>query len=181
MGRKQTEETRKKISNALKAKNTVLPEKEIIEKYTNGIAVYKLAKEYKCHKTRINSIIEASGVKRPIATNKNRFCEIHKCNYEKNPQGKWKCNKCDIQRVSDRRRELKLLAVEYKGGCCEKCGYDKCIAALEFHHLDPNEKDFGISSSGHTRSFEKLKIELDKCIMVCANCHREIHDDERKE
>lgn len=59
-------------------------------------------------------------------------------------------------------------------------GYNKCIAALEFHHLDPNEKDFGIASSGATRTFEKIKVELDKCIMVCANCHREIHDEERK-
>lgn len=181
MGRKQTEETKKKIAEALKAKNKVLPEKEIIEKYLNGSPIYKLALEYHCHKSKIKTIIDIANVKRENISNVNRYCEIHECNYVLNPQGKWKCNKCDIQRVSDRRRELKLLAVEYKGGCCEKCGYDKCIAALEFHHLDPNEKDFGISSSGHTRSFEKLKIELDKCIMVCANCHREIHDEERKE
>lgn len=121
MGRKQTEETRKKIADALKAKRVVLPENEIIEKYSNGIAIYKLAKEYKCHKSRINEIIEANGIKRPMATNENRFCEVHNTKYELNSQGKWKCNKCDIQRVSDRRRQLKVLAVEYKGGCCEKC------------------------------------------------------------
>jgi hypothetical protein len=180
MGRKQSEETRIKIAEAIKAKSSKLPENEIIQKYLNGMPIYGLAKEYKCNRSRINNIIESHGVKRPKSTNEMRFCEIHNKNYDLNSQGKWKCSKCDSQRVSDRRRKLKILAVEYKGGCCEKCGYNKCIAALEFHHIDPSHKDFSISQEGSTRSFEKIKIELDKCIMVCANCHREIHDDERK-
>lgn len=78
------------------------------------------------------------------------------------------------QAVIKRRKKLKKLAVEYKGSKCIKCGYDKCIEALEFHHINPNEKSFGISSKGLTRSWEILKIELDKCILVCSNCHREI-------
>jgi 5-methylcytosine-specific restriction endonuclease McrA len=82
--------------------------------------------------------------------------------------------------VARRRKKLKQLAVEYKGGKCSICGYSKCIAALEFHHLNPLEKDFGISASGETRSWEKVKAELDKCIIVCSNCHREIHDQESK-
>ncbi len=83
----------------------------------------------------------------------------------------------NVKAVRERRRKLKLMAVEYKGGCCEnkKCGYNKCVDVLEFHHLDPNEKDFGIASDGLTRSWEKIKEELDKCIMLCANCHREEH------
>lgn len=71
------------------------------------------------------------------------------------------------------RKRAKLRAVEYKGGCCERCGYDRCIEALEFHHLDPNEKDFGISSQ--TISWSRIETELDKCIMLCSNCHREEH------
>lgn len=67
------------------------------------------------------------------------------------------------------------MAVQYKGNKCCICGYDKYIGALEFHHLNPNQKDFGIGSKGYTRSFTKVKEELDKCICVCANCHREIH------
>ena len=74
--------------------------------------------------------------------------------------------------VSWRKRTKKKL-VEYKGGKCECCGYDKCIEALEFHHLDPGKKDFTIS--GTSRSFDILKIEADKCILVCSNCHKEIH------
>lgn len=83
--------------------------------------------------------------------------------------------------VFKRRRKVKELAVEYKGECCQHngCGYNKCIGALEFHHLDPNEKDFSLSSDGYSLSWETIKKELDKCILVCANCHREIHEEIR--
>ena len=67
------------------------------------------------------------------------------------------------------------MAVAYKGNKCARCGYDRCVDALEFHHKDPAQKDFNISSKGHTRSWERVKEELDKCEMLCANCHREIH------
>lgn len=87
---------------------------------------------------------------------------------------RWRCNKCLSEAVQKRRDILKMRAVEYKGGKCEKCGYDKCISALEFHHLDPSEKEFTITQ-GYIKSWEKTKIELDKCILVCSNCHREIH------
>ena len=70
---------------------------------------------------------------------------------------------------------MKAMAVEYKGGKCEKCGYDKCIGALEFHHLDPSQKDFGIGGKRQTAAWGTIKQEVDKCILVCANCHREIH------
>lgn len=78
--------------------------------------------------------------------------------------------------VKNKRKELKIRSIEYKGGKCCKCGYKKCISALEFHHMDPKEKDFGISNKGYTRSWNIIKEELDKCILVCANCHREIHE-----
>ena len=71
------------------------------------------------------------------------------------------------------RRRIKEKAVIYKGGKCQKCGYDKCIRALQFHHL--LGKDFSISDGG-TKSWEIVKTEIDKCELVCANCHAEIHD-----
>ena len=77
------------------------------------------------------------------------------------------------------RRQQKQKAVEYKGGCCQKCGYDKCPAALEFHHTDPTKKDFSIGQT--LRSFEKIRREIEKTILLCANCHREIHDAEALE
>ena len=80
-----------------------------------------------------------------------------------------------IKAVQRRREKVRLMAVGYKGGRCQVCGYDRCIEALGFHHLDPTQKDFGISKKGYTRSWEKVKAEIAKCILLCANCHREIH------
>src|SRR5512135_1235793 len=79
-------------------------------------------------------------------------------------------------KVSEGRRNLKARAIEYKGGCCQVpgCGYNKCQAALQFHHLDPGQKDFQIS--GRNITWERVKPELDKTILVCANCHLELHD-----
>lgn len=77
------------------------------------------------------------------------------------------------QAVVNWRTRTKKKLVDYKGGKCIMCGYDKCIDALEFHHRDPIEKDFTIS--GKSWSFERLKSEADKCDLVCSNCHKEIH------
>jgi predicted transcriptional regulator len=83
----------------------------------------------------------------------------------------------DSKAVINWRKRVKSKLVEYKGGCCEKCGYNKSEQALQFHHMNPNEKDFNIS--GRSYSLERMKKEVDKCIMVCANCHIEIHEEER--
>ena len=80
-----------------------------------------------------------------------------------------------IGAVKKRRKKIRKMAVEYKGGRCQICGYDRCPEAMEFHHFDNDKKDFGISQKGYTRSWKKVKAELDKCIMLCANCHREVH------
>lgn len=77
------------------------------------------------------------------------------------------------ERVKNFRTALKQQSVDYKGGKCNICGYSRCIKALEFHHLDPSEKDFSLSVV--SKSFESIKPELDKCVLLCANCHREVH------
>lgn len=84
---------------------------------------------------------------------------------------------CACCRNKYHRKKLKRKAIEYKGGKCQKCGYDKCDNALEFHHVNPEEKEFQIT--GTNISWEKIKIELDKCILLCANCHREKHASEQ--
>ncbi len=80
-----------------------------------------------------------------------------------------------IQAVQRRRREIRREALACKGGRCQACGYDRCVGPLEFHHLDSTRKDFGISSRGYTRSWDRIREELDKCLLLCANCHREVH------
>lgn len=86
------------------------------------------------------------------------------------------CNSC---RANERRFDLKDRAVEYKGGACQRCGYNKNKVALHFHHLDPSEKDFGLGGH-HGKSWESIKLELDKCVCLCANCHSETHDEENQ-
>ena len=81
--------------------------------------------------------------------------------------------KTNSESVIEWRKRTKLKLIEYKGGKCQVCGYDRCASALEFHHINPEEKDFTIS--GCSRSFENLKQEVDKCVLVCSNCHKEIH------
>lgn len=74
------------------------------------------------------------------------------------------------------RKRAKKRLIEYKGGRCEKCGYDKKMSNVyDFHHIDPNEKEFGIAEGGTIRSLAKMKKEVDKCMLLCSNCHREIH------
>jgi 5-methylcytosine-specific restriction endonuclease McrA len=78
--------------------------------------------------------------------------------------------------VKKRRKKLREMAREYAGGKCAICGYDKCARALSFHHLDPKKKEFGVAAKGLTRSWAKIQKEIDKCILICANCHMEVHD-----
>ena len=78
--------------------------------------------------------------------------------------------------VKKRRKKLREMAREYAGGKCAICGYHKCARALSFHHLDPKKKDFGVAAKGLTRSWDKIRKEIDKCILICANCHMEVHE-----
>ena len=90
------------------------------------------------------------------------------------------CKPCTNAETSQRSIAFKEKCVEYKGGKCELCGYNKYIGALEFHHKDPTKKDLQISKV-RGRSFnDKIKKELDKCQILCSNCHREIHFTENK-
>ncbi len=83
--------------------------------------------------------------------------------------------KLSVKYVTQRRRKIKSMAVEYKGGKCVFCDYNKCNEAMDFHHIDPSKKQFTISKKGNCVSWEKVKIELAKCILVCRNCHSELH------
>lgn len=75
--------------------------------------------------------------------------------------------------------ERKLKLVEMYGGKCQNCGYNKCVAALHFHHVDPQQKEFQLKQrSLASKTWEKVIAEANKCILLCANCHAEHHSDE---
>jgi transposase len=89
-------------------------------------------------------------------------------------RGYYRCKRCRMERVSRRRRQVKLTLVEEAGGRCVLCGYGRCAAALHFHHVDPETKEFHISMHGVTRSLARARAEMAKCVLLCANCHAEV-------
>lgn len=87
------------------------------------------------------------------------------------------CKVCLLASNIERRRLVKEKAIKYLGGCCKICGYNKCAGALDFHHTDSREKDSNYTAF-KTIFNKRLTDELDKCILLCANCHRELHYNE---
>jgi transposase len=86
----------------------------------------------------------------------------------------YRCAKCNTEAVSRRRRAVKRTLVEEAGGACRLCGYDRCIAALEFHHVVRADKRFSMSARGVARSLARARAEASKCVLLCANCHAEV-------
>jgi transposase len=89
-------------------------------------------------------------------------------------RGYYRCKRCRSEHVSGRRRALKAMLVAEAGGCCSVCGYDRCVSALEFHHLDPATKRLGIAAGGLSHSVQTLRGETAKCVLLCSNCHAEV-------
>jgi hypothetical protein len=88
--------------------------------------------------------------------------------------GTFRCALCRSAQVAERRRRVKRQLIAEAGGRCVLCGYDRCAAALQFHHVDPATKGFALSRQGVTRSLAKAREEARKCVLLCANCHAEV-------
>ena len=127
-----------------------------------------------CNKCRTN----------PLLKEEEKTCILCKKKFISNNIKRLYCYDCcpvgltsaEAQRY--KKRKVKSILIDYKGGKCSICGYDKCQGALQFHHLDPKEKEFTFSHvnlNDTNFSIEKMKEEADKCILVCANCHFELH------
>ena len=174
-------------SHSFSTKNDIKGYKKIIcIKCGKDIVVDKRAgsKSY-CSECKPNRI-KTPSIK-PIKVITKNFCKT--CG-EEIPKRKRYCKDCIGKRERERmknnnynydyvlnwRNDNKRQAVDYLGGKCKVCGYNKCTRSLQFHHLTPSEKEMTISKNINKMKFEKLKPELDKCILVCSNCHGEIHD-----
>lgn len=107
---------------------------------------------------------------------KDNFYDQQQWNKAKDQLWKFKdalCKQCRIAYGLERRRQIKIKAVEYKGGKCLDCGLIDEVCVYDFHHTDPTKKDFAIGKQ--TKAFETMKSELDKCELLCSNCHRKRH------
>jgi len=145
----------------------------------------QIANELNCSQTNVRYWLKKFG----LSTSFRRYNKGH---YKKSPPrcgvcgetdkakfyGKKRkiCGKCQNRYVIESGRKKKKQAVAHKGNKCIKCGYNKCINALEFHHRDPFTKDKNWSRMRGWK-WDRLVKELDKCDLLCANCHREIHDE----
>jgi hypothetical protein len=104
-----------------------------------------------------------------------RVCRRHgRAVFRLDVRGTYRCVLCAQERVAERRRQIKRILVEEAGGCCAGCGYDRSLGALQFHHLDPAEKSFGISSRGFSHGIDRAREEARKCVLLCGNCHAEV-------
>mgnify|MGYP003442925438 CR=1 FL=1 len=153
-------------------------------------STWKIAEELKMSQSTIRYWLKKYGLKTKPVTDINlknyccKFCgETNKenfCNKGKGIISLTKCKKCHNQFTIERIRNYKKQAIEYKGGKCNICGYDRCQGSLHFHHINPLDKDPNWRQMKNWH-FDKIKTEIDKCILVCANCHGEIHWNNDKE
>ena len=117
-------------------------------------------------------------VKKVIRKCKDCGLELSLDRFEKTRR---QCRKCrsiyNIKYTKTKARKRKAELIKYKGGKCEICNYDKCNAALEFHHKEDKKFNVGkIIARLSEANYRKMMFkEIDKCLLLCANCHREIH------
>jgi transposase len=91
-------------------------------------------------------------------------------------RGYYRCKLCRSAAVVRRRRKVKTILVEEAGGACCICGYDHNMRALHFHHVEPSQKRYEINARGVAIALEKLRVEAQKCVLLCSNCHAEVED-----
>lgn len=106
----------------------------------------------------------------PLSGRQRRFCSRH-C---KNQDTNFRHQSYVAQKARGLKRKLQLL--EADGACCSLCGYDRNMAALSWHHIDPRRKLFSLDMrSLSNRSAAEIATEVAKCVVLCVNCHAEAH------
>lgn len=111
----------------------------------------------------------------PRPTSATRTCPVHgETEFVLSQDGYYRCRRCRVDSVVRRRKRVKEILATEAGGRCAICGYDRCLGALHFHHLNPAEKRLGLSRAGVTLALEVLRLEAKKCVLLCSNCHAEV-------
>lgn len=158
--------------------------REVLENHVSqGLSTHQIADNLNLSQTTIVYWLKKFGITTKKNSVNEKFCPRCKdkkdiaefYNRRNKPGASAYCKKCTNEQTTERHMAFKALAVEYKGGKCVCCGYKKYFGALEFHHLNPKEKEFNLGQFKTGQLNEIVKKELDKCILVCSNCHKEIH------
>lgn len=143
--------------------------KEQLEQYmAQGLNDSEIARAYGCHRTTVGKLKKKFSIDSVVI--KTSHCKLCKNEIQNNTKNRSRCGSCNTR---IRRYRTKKAAVEYKGGCCVRCNWVGSIAAFEFHHVDDN-KEFNIGCAAN-KSWEVIKKEIDKCELLCSNCHRIEH------
>ena len=152
---------------------------------TKGFSTRKISTELKTSQSNVRYWLKKFNIKTTSRSKVSDYRHCPRCETEKlktefynRRNGKGNsvyCKLCSHTQTLERQRDFKQRCVDHKGGKCICCGYDKTNNALDFHHLNPSEKDFSISSARFTTFDNRVINELNKCALVCRNCHAEIH------
>lgn len=149
-----------------------------------GLALREIAERLDRSSTTIRHWLSQFGLrpmrrKRSVASGDPRrtrmLCSRHgSTEFVLEGRGYYRCARCRVEAVSKRRRMVKETLVKEAGGRCALCGYNRCVQALHFHHLDASTKVFQLGFQGHSRSLDRSREEARKCALLCANCHAEV-------
>ena len=153
-------------------------DKEILKKHIKkGLSTRQIGKSLNKSQSSIKHWLNKYNLKTIQSFEKPYLCKDCGENNPKNFYGRRKnrCNKCHNKSQASIGKSKRLKAIKLLGGSCRVCGYNKCSSALEFHHIDPTIKDVHYSSM-RSWSFSRIKKELDNCLLLCSNCHREEHE-----
>jgi hypothetical protein len=157
-----------------------IPKKTVV----NGITIYASQRNFclvcvpidKNKKLGVDNVILKDDKKFRVCDKCEKELELNEENFHKRSRGDFfrKCRKCEQQRIRKGRSRNKKFVVDYMGGRCIRCGYNRCYQALELHHKDGEIKEYTLSSFSYNLNNEEVVKELKKCILLCANCHREV-------
>lgn len=111
----------------------------------------------------------------PKCKTSKSLSSFYKRKAKRGPSYQTYCKKCHNEIRNDRKRDRKIKAINLMGGKCQKCGYDKYIEAMDFHHIKGKDKEF-IGAGIQTKNWSKVVKELKKCVLLCCRCHREEHN-----
>lgn len=141
-----------------------------------GFSVPEMARRLDCTPSQLRTWLRRNGLKSRQAQNRDasrtalargeRSTEL-RCTHHGvvvhvlENRGSYRCTRCRAERVAEHRRRIKRVLIAEAGGACLLCGYNRCEAALQFHHLDPAQKAFHLSLRGVTRSLEMIRAEAE--------------------
>jgi hypothetical protein len=144
-----------------------------------GWSTYKIAEELKVPKTTLYDAMKKEGLKASRKQHQRKPYLCKECGetdeskfYAKR---KDQCTSCHSKMTNERHKNTRQAGIDFLGGKCSVCGYNKCSKALEFHHVDASVKDSNFRTN-RGWSVKRLLKELENCVLLCANCHREEHD-----